>query len=734
MDTLAKRIAGLSLRKKILAPFFVILGLLGAATIFGAAILISQTFHRTADERLQAIQEVAFREIKKQETLLATYAQFLAYTQAVDWQAQLSGETLILQNGLYEVLQQEDISVAFFSLDILSHLPYPSLRTMLLQAQASGKPRFRFTAEEGNPPTLAVAAPARYDGRIQNIMLLQMPLDRSILRQLAHSFNAEISLLSSHGVPLVSSSNDLLPILSNPEIATLMNGGQVVKTTYRPLPHRLLYRAVPLGNTDLVFMATELPMGNMKSVIENMTANTVLIIFCAMLIGAYIYSRLVRGIIHPLNQLLFATEAIGAGDLDRRLPALAERKDEFGRLAQSFNEMLERLGAAYAQKAEQEKDLALAHEELRYQDMLEKKNEEIQRANHELKVHLENLSTLFKINQAMIATLDQNILGDRILQLLQEALECEEAVLLLHQTGSEDLEIRAYLGSTPNRCPTFVFRLDDGPTGLAARTQQVQYLADLASDPRCRQNRRERLPTEGSMICAPLVVNERLRGILNLYKKKVNGFTEADIKMVQAAANQAAIALENILLYEKTRDLSNTDALTGLANRRYFQEIVQRELAQARRYDFNFSLVMADIDHFKLFNDTHGHLRGDVVLRRVATIMLQNTRGIDLVARFGGEEFIILLPRTDKEGAFAAAEKLRQVIAGEHFAGAEQSQPGGALTLSLGIAEYPLDSVDIEELINLADQALYQAKKTGRNRTVIWGGSLPEQKPTTVSA
>jgi diguanylate cyclase (GGDEF)-like protein len=134
---------------------------------------------------------------------------------------------------------------------------------------------------------------------------------------------------------------------------------------------------------------------------------------------------------------------------------------------------------------------------------------------------------------------------------------------------------------------------------------------------------------------------------------------------------------------------------------------------------------MVDIDHFKLYNDTHGHLQGDVVLREVAQILRNNIRQIDLAARFGGEEFVILMTKTTKEGARAAAEKLRLCVAGTIFAGAATSQPEGQLTLSLGVAEYPEDSGNATELLNLADQALYRAKGEGRNRTVAWNSEAP---------
>jgi diguanylate cyclase (GGDEF)-like protein len=118
-------------------------------------------------------------------------------------------------------------------------------------------------------------------------------------------------------------------------------------------------------------------------------------------------------------------------------------------------------------------------------------------------------------------------------------------------------------------------------------------------------------------------------------------------------------------------------------------------------------------------------MRGDALLRQVGQILLNNTRGIDLVCRFGNEEFVILLPKTNKTGGLAAAEKLRQCILNETFPGAAESQPGGRLTISFGISEFPLDSKNIYELLNLADRALYNAKQEGRNRSIAWEGAPP---------
>ncbi|HVO31664.1 MAG TPA: GGDEF domain-containing protein, partial [bacterium] len=176
-------------------------------------------------------------------------------------------------------------------------------------------------------------------------------------------------------------------------------------------------------------------------------------------------------------------------------------------------------------------------------------------------------------------------------------------------------------------------------------------------------------------------------------------------------------------LYAKMRELSATDELTRVANRRAFQERLEHELRRADRFHRNVSVLMVDIDYFKKFNDTHGHLDGDSVLSRASAIFKENVREVDLVARYGGEEFVVILPDADKAEAGAVAEKLRNRIAKTRFPKAE-SQPGGKLTISVGVASYPSDASDGESLLNSADFALYRAKETGRNRVVIFDEAL----------
>ena len=173
--------------------------------------------------------------------------------------------------------------------------------------------------------------------------------------------------------------------------------------------------------------------------------------------------------------------------------------------------------------------------------------------------------------------------------------------------------------------------------------------------------------------------------------------------------------------YDIAFSQSRTDPLTGLCNLRSFWEDLDRELARARRYNRQCTLAMLDIDWFKQFNDRHGHLQGDEVLKKAAEMLSEHIRTSDIAARYGGEEFIVIMPETGKELALLVGEKLRRAFAEFPFP-LEESQPGGSLTISIGIATFPLDADDSRTLVDMADKALYRAKEEGRNRVVPWNG------------
>ncbi|MFQ5735761.1 MAG: diguanylate cyclase [Thermodesulfobacteriota bacterium] len=165
----------------------------------------------------------------------------------------------------------------------------------------------------------------------------------------------------------------------------------------------------------------------------------------------------------------------------------------------------------------------------------------------------------------------------------------------------------------------------------------------------------------------------------------------------------------------KLKELAITDGLTDVYNHRHFFELLDAEIKRAARYNHPFSLVMADIDHFKAYNDHNGHPEGDKVLKGVAACFTDGVREQDIVARYGGEEFTLILPETGKSEAIVVAERIRKLVQDAPFPNRE-SQPGGRLTASFGVAAYPVDAVDARGLMEAADNALYEAKRAGRNR------------------
>lgn len=168
---------------------------------------------------------------------------------------------------------------------------------------------------------------------------------------------------------------------------------------------------------------------------------------------------------------------------------------------------------------------------------------------------------------------------------------------------------------------------------------------------------------------------------------------------------------------QKLKELAITDGMTGLFNYRHFKEQLYHEFLRSERHKSNISLVMMDIDYFKHYNDTNGHVAGDEVLRTIAYLIRQNVRQIDLPVRYGGEEFALMLVDVEKNAAMRVAEKIRTIIEKQNFKN-EAAQPNGKVTISSGIASYPEEATQPDELIKLADQRLYKAKAQGRNRVV----------------
>ncbi|MBI5026477.1 MAG: diguanylate cyclase, partial [Nitrospirae bacterium] len=230
-------------------------------------------------------------------------------------------------------------------------------------------------------------------------------------------------------------------------------------------------------------------------------------------------------------------------------------------------------------------------------------------------------------------------------------------------------------------------------------------------------------PFIGSLLGIPLLLrNTVIGGLFVANKQGGEPFTQEDEDLLLMLGLQAVTAIENARLYTKTVELATTDELTGVSNRRVFMEELSREAARAGRYNLAFSLLMIDIDHFKWVNDSHGHPAGDAVLKSLARILKGQVRQVDIVARYGGEEFAIILPETSIDGARVVGERIRAAIASTPFSIDHEKNIG--VTVSVGISCFPESAQSVELLIERADQALYTAKREGRNRVCLYHETL----------
>jgi diguanylate cyclase (GGDEF)-like protein len=227
------------------------------------------------------------------------------------------------------------------------------------------------------------------------------------------------------------------------------------------------------------------------------------------------------------------------------------------------------------------------------------------------------------------------------------------------------------------------------------------------------------LTTEGiqSLMAVPLVAERKTIGILYVDDFKPRKYSKKDESILALLATQAATAIEKVQILEKTKKLAITDELTSLYNHRHFVNLLKDELARSKRYKRNLSVILIDIDNFKNYNDTHGHLKGNDALKTLAAAMQKNVRDIDILARYGGEEFGIVLPETGKEDAMECAERIRCAIEKEPLFG-EDRQPLGKVTASFGVASFPTDAKREHTLMDRADVALYKAKSSGRNMVI----------------
>jgi len=292
------------------------------------------------------------------------------------------------------------------------------------------------------------------------------------------------------------------------------------------------------------------------------------------------------------------------------------------------------------------------------------------------------------------------------------ALRLREVAVLLR--GVDGLVIRAAWGfADPTSVLGRTLALGEGLAGEAAQDDAAVHVEDVGSAPRYLAFWGE-VERTGSFHSIPIRFSDEMIGMLALTRPATDPLTDVETRYVHALADQVALAIRNAQLFAELEARATHDALTGLPNRRLFEQRFDRAIAEARRYANPISVLAIDIDHFKQLNDRCGHAAGDAALIAVARALETAIRATDTVSRVGGEEFVVILSHADLAEASKVAEKLRKEVAALDVPSAS-GQPLGHLSISVGVAQLR-DDEDGAELLGRADAALYDAKRLGRDR------------------
>ncbi len=322
---------------------------------------------------------------------------------------------------------------------------------------------------------------------------------------------------------------------------------------------------------------------------------------------------------------------------------------------------------------------------------------------------LGEMAALQAVSRAVSSTLELDEIFATVVKVLHATFEYRYVSIYLLE--GEVLNLRACEGY-PEGTAVAQVALTEGVLGRAVLSRRLQYLPDTRLDP-------DFIADEAgisSEICLPLIVNDHVLGVLNVETGAERRLQARDVELLSTFGQQVTVAIENARLFQQVQQLAITDPLTGLFNRRHFFDLASREYERARRYRRPLGILLWDVDYFKQVNDTHGHVVGDMVLQLIAGRCRETLREVDLMGRYGGEEFVALLPETEHCSLAQAAERLRQAVAEAPFLVRGRVIQ---LTISVGAAGQDDSCSSLEALLSNADQALLTAKNGGRNRVVV---------------
>ena len=336
------------------------------------------------------------------------------------------------------------------------------------------------------------------------------------------------------------------------------------------------------------------------------------------------------------------------------------------------------------------------------------------------------VTVFHELGKALTSSLQLDQVLRTIMEKINEVLRPDTWSLLLMDADKGDLYFQIATGKGADALKDVRIKLGQGIAGWVAQTGEAVVVPDASTDSRffAQVDERTKMETQ-SIVAVPVRFRDHCLGVIELINCiGPEGFSNRDLALLEALADYAAIAIENARHVQRIHELTITDDCTSLYNARHLNFMLDTEIYRSHRYAFEFSLIFIDLDHFKNVNDTYGHLMGSKLLSEIGTAIKEKCRMIDLAFRYGGDEFVVLLPQTSKENALGVGRRLHKLI--REMVWLKDPGLNVHITASVGVASYPSDSRTKAELLHLADEAMYLVKNTTRDNVAASGiGVLP---------
>jgi len=336
----------------------------------------------------------------------------------------------------------------------------------------------------------------------------------------------------------------------------------------------------------------------------------------------------------------------------------------------------------------------------------------------ESKRQLQELAIFHDVAKALTSSLNLDSILQTIMEKMAEYFQPDTWSLLMVDEEKEELYFAIAVGDASEALKTVRLKMGEGIAGWVAKHGESLLVPDVYTDPRFAKRIDEMTKWKTrSIICIPLSSKHRVLGVIQLINVDMKHFGDNDMLALQALADYAAIAIDNARAVERIQELTITDDCTGLYNARHLYKTLEAEVYRSARFGYEFSVLFLDLDHFKKVNDTHGHLVGSKLLAEIGYAIKAHLRLIDYAFRYGGDEFVVLLPQTGKDSALVVARRIRDVFRSTLFLKEENLNLN--IRASMGVATYPEDAKSAHEIIRQADEMMYMVKNTTRDNISV---------------